>query len=481
MLKNSSIYLTSTFVSILVNFLTLPIFTQYLSVSDYGLVALFILFGSVTVNSLSFGLQSAAFRFYFELTRGDFLVLNTTIVLFLVAVFIAAGTFIIFPFSEWISDSVLNNEISSELLELSFISGIFHYFYVYFNHMLTVQKRALSSSVISVMHVSINALLTFSLISFYSMTYEAAIYAFLITNIVVSIFAMSFNYYLLLLGFSLQNLKKSIIFAYAEVPSLLVGMLYGSFDKGMLANYEGKAEIGYYEFGSKFAILLKAFMDAISKSWIPYFMENAERRTLACDHLIIRRFYELAILFSFVGLGVSYFTEEALYLLTPTDFHQAKYLTPLLVFYYIMGTLGFLSVNQLMFAKKLVYNFPASVLGLCLNILLNMLLIPLYGAMGAVISTAISTTVIAIVLFYFGNKVHPLPIRYTRLIQLFSIIVIYILLVYPVLYSDWWFAWKVVVKTSLLLSFLFVSIKLEYIDIGKVKSIVASMLNFGRK
>jgi len=53
--------------------------------------------------------------------------------------------------------------------------------------------------------------------------------------------------------------------------------------------------------------------------------------------------------------------------------------------------------------------------------------------------------------------------------------------VYPVLYTDWWFACKVVVKTSLLLSFLFVSIKLEYIDIGKVKSIVASMLNFGRK
>ena len=481
MLKNSSIYLTSTLVSILVNFLTLPFFTQYLSIADYGVVALFILFGSVVVNSLSFGLQSAAFRFYFKLKKEEFVVLNTTIVFFLITIFLAVGFFVVFPFSEWISDSILNNEISAELLELSFISGSFHYFYVYFNHMLTVQKRAVTSSIVSISHVSINAFLTFYFIEFYSMTYMAAIYAFLITNIVVSISVTLFNYHLFFPRFSLSNLKRSIIFTYAEVPSLLVGMLYGSFDKGMLANYEGKAAIGYYEFGSKSAILLKAFMDAISKSWIPFFMENAEKNTTESNQLIVSRFYELAILFSFVGMGVAYFTEEALVILTTTEFHDAKYLTPLLIVYYLMGILGFLSVNQLMFAEKLVYNFPASVLGLGLNIFLNILLIPTYGAMGAVISTAIATTLIAIVLFYFSNRVHPLPISYTKLFQLFVIVVVYTLLIYPVFYLDWWFVWKILIKVLLLLSFIIVSIKLKYITNDAIKTTFFTLVKFNFK
>jgi O-antigen/teichoic acid export membrane protein len=210
-------------------------------------------------------------------------------------------------------------------------------------------------------------------------------------------------------------------------------------------------------------------------------MENAEKNTTESNQLIVRRFYELAILFAFVGIGVAYFTEEALVLLTTTEFHDAKYLTPLLVVYYLMGILGFLSVNQLMFAEKLAYNFPASALGLGLNILLNMLLIPVYGAMGAVISTAISTTLIAIVLFYFSNRVHPLPINYTKLIQLFVIVVVYTLLIYPVFYFDLWFVWKILIKALLLLSFIIVSIKLKYITNDVIKSTFLTMVKFNFK
>jgi len=149
--------------------------------------------------------------------------------------------------------------------------------------------------------------------------------------------------------------------------------------------------------------------------------------------------------------------------------------------YYLMGILGFLSVNQLMFAEKLVYNFPASVLGLGLNILLNILLIPMYGAMGAVIATAISTTLIAIVLFYFANRVHPLPISYTRLIQLFVIVVVYTLLIYPVFYFDWWFVWKILIKVLLLSSFIIASIKLKYITNDVIRSTFLTMVKFNFK
>tara|TARA_B110000967_G_C18900347_1_gene574405 strand:- start:6892 stop:7557 length:666 start_codon:yes stop_codon:yes gene_type:complete len=211
-------------------------------------------------------------------------------------------------------------------------------------------------------------------------------------------------------------------------------------------------------------------MDAISRSWVPYFMDNAEQRTSESNHNIVTRFYELAILFSFIGLGVAYFTEEALILLTTIEFHDAKYLTPFLVIYYLMGILGFLSVNQLMFAEKLAYNFPASIIGLGINILLNILLIPIYGAIGAVIATALASSIIAIVLIYFSNRVHPLPIDFKKLTRLFIIIVIYTLLIYPVFFLELWFFWKIIIKSLLLFSFVILCIKINYIEISALKS-----------
>ena len=481
MLKDSSIYLASVLVSTLLAFLTLPFFTQYLSVSDYGLIALFILFGGITSNFLSLGLQNASMRFYFKYEKKNFALLNSTIVVFIICIFFVAGFFLIFPFADWISQSIFNSEMSAELLKLSFISGCFHYFYIYFNHLLTVQKRAISASIINISHILINIIITIYLIKYQSLTYMAAIYALLIANVLMSIVSFSSNFLHLIPKFSFFNLKKSVIFAYAEVPSMLVGLLYGSFDKAMLTNTKGAASVGYYEFGSKFAIILSAFMGAISKSWIPFFMENAEKKERKFNQLIITRFYEFAILLAFIGLGISYFTEEALIILTTPEFHDAKYLTPIFVVYYLIGILPFLTVNQLMFAEKLIYNLPASILGLIINVSLNLVLIPKYGAFGAVIATAISAVIVSVCLFYFANKAHPLPINYKKLLLFFIIVILYTLMIYPVFYIDLSVVWKICIKILLILSFVFVSIRLRFISTNIIKSTLLTIIRVNVK
>ena len=215
MLRDSSIYLISVLISTLIAFLTLPFFTQYLSISDYGLIALFILFGGITANFLSFGLQNATLRFYFKYEKKHFALLNSTIVVFIICIFCFGGFFLIFPLAGWVSRSVFNGEISAELLKLSFISGCFHYFYIYFNHLLTVQKRAISASIINVSHILINVIITIYLIKYQSLTYMAAIYALLIANVLMSIVSFSSNFLHLIPEFSFFNLKKSVIFSYA--------------------------------------------------------------------------------------------------------------------------------------------------------------------------------------------------------------------------------------------------------------------------
>ena len=80
MFKQSLSYLTATAFIVAVNFLTLPFFTKFLTLSDYGVLALFVLFGTISTGLLSFGLSLAMYRFYFKYKIGEFKILNSTII-----------------------------------------------------------------------------------------------------------------------------------------------------------------------------------------------------------------------------------------------------------------------------------------------------------------------------------------------------------------------------------------------------------------
>ena len=92
-LADSSIYLSATVLSAAISFITLPIYTRYLSLADFGIVALFGMFGMMVSGLLSIGIQSATYRYYFKYKEDtdSFKVLNSTNLVFLFFVFLLSG------------------------------------------------------------------------------------------------------------------------------------------------------------------------------------------------------------------------------------------------------------------------------------------------------------------------------------------------------------------------------------------------------
>ena len=143
MYKNSLIYLISSVGTILINFITLPIFTRFLSLEDYGIVALFIIFGSSLTSFLSLGLAQALFRFYFQYSLENIKTLFSSIIYLLCTVFIITYFSVILPFSVQISLHLFDNQISSYLIQVSFLNGVLIYFLIIINYFL-LQKKAYS-------------------------------------------------------------------------------------------------------------------------------------------------------------------------------------------------------------------------------------------------------------------------------------------------------------------------------------------------
>ena len=143
-IKNSSIYFTTSIITASLSFITLPIYTKFLNPTDYGIITLFLLFANVSSGFLSIGLHKATFRYYFKY-KSDlnyFKKINSSNIIYLLVIYLLSAIIVYFT-SNLISEKIFNKNISSELIQLSFFSGFFQYFFIYFSNLLNAEEKAI--------------------------------------------------------------------------------------------------------------------------------------------------------------------------------------------------------------------------------------------------------------------------------------------------------------------------------------------------
>ena len=482
-LKNSSVFLLTSLVTNGLGFITLPIYTRYLNPSDFGLLTLFFLFGPVTVNLLSIGLMSSSYRFYFEykLDFQRFKIFNTTNILFNLIFFLFFGISLIYS-SRWISVNIFDNKISSHLLRLSYIAGCFNYFIQYFLHLLSAQLKTYQFAFISITKIIIDIFFSFYFIFFFSLTYIARINATLISQSIVLILSFMIVKNLFTNKFSFKCLKESLLFSYPNTPSTVVGLAYQSFDKLMITNYWHFESLGHYSIGERISGIFKLLTDSITRVFTPFFQENAHNNTNDSKDKIINLFYKLSGFYLLGAFTLICFSEELIKILTTPKFYPSIYLAPIFVFYYLFGAImGMLSINQIMFGKKLIYQIPASFLSIIINVTLNIFLIPKYGAIGAVFATAISALFSDLLLLYYGQRVFFLPINIKKLIFIFLLIIFFTFPVYFLMLSDLHYIQKIFYKTLLLFIFIFLLFKMSIFNFFNVSVVTRKCFDFIKK
>ena len=117
-----------------------------------------------------------------------------------------------------------------------------------------------------------------------------------------------------------------------------------------------------------------------------------------------------------------------------------------------------------MFGKKLFYQIPVSIANIFVNVGLNIILIPRYGAIGAVIATAISAMLADSLLLYLGQRAFYLPINIKRLISMFFIIILFTIPIYILMVSNIHVVAKVISKIIFIILFIYSFYKMSLIN-----------------
>jgi len=364
--------------------------------------------------------------------------------------------------------NIFNTSVSNDLIFLSFFNGVVLYFFNYNKQLLIAEEKAVNVSILIIFQALLNFIFSLLFLLHFKMNFLALIYGAVFSNILVYIISLFINKKYFIFQISFSQIKKAIAYSYPETPGLIIQLLYSSFDKVMITNTKGLKETGLYDFGFRFATILKIIMDSFVNTWGPLFMKTMQENKKEEIDLMTEKLHQMIIIFGFFAIGISYFSEDILMILTNEKFYVVKYIIPLLIIYYLSSIFSFMSIQQIYFSGKLIYNLPVSVVGLSINLIVNIILIPLYGALGAVIATMVATFTQIIMNIYIGNMLCRIEYNLSKLVRTFLCIVFLIILIYPIMHYIDNFNIKFLIKSLIILSFLFYIIYFRLIVLSQI-------------
>lgn len=189
---------------------------------------------------------------------------------------------------------------------------------------------------------------------------------------------------------------------------------YSSLDRWMLAEMTSPEEVGLYSVAAKFATILTFVVSAFAQAWTPFAIRMGRDDP---DHPAffgrILSLWSFAIAFG--ALGIALFAAEAMILLTPAFYWPATPLVPLLVAGVAIYGTTLVTALGITLAKRTSLFAIGTWLAAAINFGLNLILIPLYGALGTAAATLFAY--LALTAFYLiaTQRLHPIPLERGKL------------------------------------------------------------------
>jgi O-antigen/teichoic acid export membrane protein len=175
---------------------------------------------------------------------------------------------------------------------------------------------------------------------------------------------------------------------------------------------------GIYDKGYGLGAGVKFALSAFEPAWQP-FVFSAVGKGDAKD-TIARVVSYVWLAFVTSGLGLAVFGRELLMLLTFTrpEFWEGAPVVPVIVGAYLLHGVFLLTSIGVGIEKRTRYYPVITGTAAVSNVVLNLVLVPPFGMMGAAWATLLSYAVMAAGGFRFSQRLYPIPFRYSRLARI---------------------------------------------------------------
>jgi O-antigen/teichoic acid export membrane protein len=216
------------------------------------------------------------------------------------------------------------------------------------------------------------------------------------------------------------------------IPLALGGLAFPAFlfiDRLILEHFQGATAVGHLAVALSVAQTMGLISGSFGKSW------NAVAWKLRHQHAQYRNIYAdlllyLTAFFAVAAVGVAAFAPEIVAILAPPAFSDAAVAIPPLTAYMLANvsiqvTAAGISITGR--TRLLTVTIWGAV---AFNVILDILLIPVWGIFGAALATSIAEATMTLVIAAISQHLHPLPYDYPRLAGCVGLLVVFLALSY---------------------------------------------------
>jgi O-antigen/teichoic acid export membrane protein len=380
-----------SWIGLVIGFLGTIITTRILMPEDFGKASMFTLALNVLMIIIMFGTDQSFIRFFYEeeIEKRRGLLYNciripVILSLFLITVLLVLNRTI----SIWLFEE------ESLLVVLFLCMGIIaQILYRYSTLVIRMQQKGKLYSNLHIIHKMLSIIILILFYFFLGASYKIIVYSTVINLLIIASIAIwSEKKFWNKKNRKIKNLKHKGIeivrFGSPLVITILITWLFESFDKIAIRHWSDFNELGLYAAAYKIVALVSVLQTTFSTFWTPVAYEKFENEPE--DKKFYEKIFKIVSFTMFLVAIISIAGKDVIVYLLGREYRDASNIMPFLVFMPILYTISEITVVGINFFKKPKWHVLIASIACIVNIFGNWVLVPLYGALGASVSTAFS-------------------------------------------------------------------------------------------
>lgn len=381
LIKNTGIFALSNFGTKLISFFLVPIYTNALSTDQYGTVDLIYTIAIVIVPFITFNIGDAIMRFALDKDANHNEIMSTGFVFIGIALVISILVFPICSFFEQIKDYSLYLflyivSFSISQVFLCYLRGIESLLKYSIGNILNMLFIGLFNIVfLLVCHMGVKGYLSAYILA----SILTAIYAFFSGNLLNVIKSFRFN----------KELTKSMVrYSIVLIPTSFMWWIMNSSDRIMVTAMVGISANGLYAIAYKIPTMLSTLSSIFNQAWSYSAIKEQESDDRdEYSNSIYKGFVSVTLL---TATGLMMVMKTFLKVYVTKDYYYAWEYTPFLMIGFVFMTLASFLATSYTVHKDSKGFLLSGLSGAILNVILNLIFIPIVGVNGAAFATCIS-------------------------------------------------------------------------------------------
>ena len=403
--KSVSVFASVTIITSGISFLLLPILTKYLSKEDYGILSLFNASTRFFSILISLGITSILMTKIFKNDKLSFSSYLKTYYFFMLLNCFILSIFVVISLLFFDDFFCIPKKIalfipltSLGLLFYELILSIMVYKHQAFNYAITALSK-----------FGLEILLTLFFVVFLFYNWEGRVGALIIAIIFINVTSLRYLKKEKLLNgkFDITKLKEMVLFGAPFLMFDFSTIILNLSDRFFIEHFLGISETGIYGIGSLVGSLvliginslLNVFRPIIYEKTSSYAQEKPSLRKISTQYLITLLIITLFLVLVLNKIIFLYFIDAKFYA-------SQEIVWTIACGFFFWGLHSFY-LSYFIFEKKTKTIFIVSILSISLNLVLNYIMIPKFGVIGAgyaTLATYFLGGIIVYLLFHFKLK-----------------------------------------------------------------------------